>query len=102
MLLALFNISEGEFLLIALVALLLFGSKGLPGLLRSLGRGVQQVRQASEGVRREIQKSMLEAELELQRRRFELEQATRQDIEMRAKPEESKPGHPENPSESNT
>jgi TatA/E family protein of Tat protein translocase len=101
MLLALFNISEGEFLLIALVALLLFGSKGLPGLLRSLGRGIQQIRQASESVRREIQKSMLEAELELQRRRFELEQATQQNQEIRANPEAPEPGLTESPTKSN-
>lgn len=101
MLQALFNISEGEFLLTALVALLLFGSKGLPGLLRSLGRGVQQVRQASESVRREIQKSLLEAELELQRRRFELEQTTRLDKEVPTTQEKSEPRQAEGSSESN-
>ncbi|MCS6982092.1 MAG: twin-arginine translocase TatA/TatE family subunit [Flavobacteriales bacterium] len=71
----LLNVSEGELLLIALAALLLFGSKGLPDLLRSFGRGIAQIRQASENVRYEIRRSMYEAEMELQRRKFEIEKA---------------------------
>lgn len=89
---ALFNISEGEFLIVALAALLLFGSKGIPELLRTLGRGVQQVRQASEGVRREVRKSMLEAELEIQRRRFEVEQATKLELKSAPAADKTPPG----------
>jgi len=71
--LLLFNISEGELFLVVLVALLLFGSKGLPGLLRTFGRGIQQVRQASDSVKQELRKTMYEAELEIKRRKFEIE-----------------------------
>ncbi|MCS6978473.1 MAG: twin-arginine translocase TatA/TatE family subunit [Flavobacteriales bacterium] len=92
MFIGLFNISEGEFLLVALAALLLFGSKGLPDLLRSLGRGLHQVRQASDSVRREIRDSMYQAELEIQRRRFELENASKADtLNSNPKPDQESP-----------
>lgn len=52
----LFGISGGEVLVILLVVLLLFGSKGIPDIARTLGRTMRQLRDASDEVQREIQR----------------------------------------------
>jgi sec-independent protein translocase protein TatA len=54
--LLLFDISGGELLLIMLVVLMFFGSKGVPGIARTMGRMMRQVRDASAEVQREIQR----------------------------------------------
>ena len=54
--LLIFDISGGELLLIMVVILLFFGSEGIPGIARTMGRIMRQVRDASAEVQREIQK----------------------------------------------
>lgn len=53
----LFDISGGEFLLIAVVILMLFGSKSIPELARGLGRGMREFRDATNQIKREISDS---------------------------------------------
>jgi sec-independent protein translocase protein TatA len=48
------DIGGGELMLIFFVALLLFGGKKLPELARGLGKGIRDFKDASEGVKREI------------------------------------------------
>jgi len=48
------NIGSSEMILILFVALLLFGGEKLPGLARTLGKGIRDFKDASEGVKREI------------------------------------------------
>ena len=48
------NIGTPELILIMFVALLLFGGEKLPGLARGLGKGIRDFKDASEGVKREI------------------------------------------------
>jgi sec-independent protein translocase protein TatA len=48
------NIGSSEMILIMFVALLLFGGDKLPGLARGLGKGIRDFKDASEGVKREI------------------------------------------------
>jgi len=48
------DIGTGELVLILGVALLLFGGDKLPGLARGLGKGIRDFKDASEGVKREI------------------------------------------------
>jgi len=50
-----FDIGGGEIILIMIVALLLFGGDKLPELARGLGKGIRDFKDASEGVKREIQ-----------------------------------------------
>lgn len=52
------NIGTGELMLIFFVALLLFGGDKLPGLAKSLGRGIRDFKDASEDVKREINKQI--------------------------------------------
>jgi len=49
-----FDVGGGEILFIMMVALLLFGGDKLPGLARGLGKGIRDFKDASEGVKREI------------------------------------------------
>src|SRR5471030_2070817 len=49
-----FDIGGGEIILIMAVALLLFGGEKLPELARGLGKGIRDFKDASEGVKREI------------------------------------------------
>lgn len=51
------DFSGGEFLLIAVVFLMFFGSKSIPGMARSLGKAVRQFKDAAGDVQREIQES---------------------------------------------
>ena len=49
-----FEFGAGEIMFIMLVALLLFGGDKLPELARGLGKGIRDFKDASEGVKREI------------------------------------------------
>jgi sec-independent protein translocase protein TatA len=51
------DFSGGEFLLIAVVFLMFFGSKSIPGMARSLGKAVRQFKDAAGEVQRDIQES---------------------------------------------
>jgi sec-independent protein translocase protein TatA len=53
----LFDISGGEFLLIGVVILMLFGSKSIPELARGLGKGMREFRDATNQIKREISDS---------------------------------------------
>lgn len=44
-----------EILLIAFIVLLLFGGKKIPELMRGLGRGVKEFKDAKDNVRKEIE-----------------------------------------------
>ncbi|HEY2582002.1 MAG TPA: twin-arginine translocase TatA/TatE family subunit [Mucilaginibacter sp.] len=48
------NIGSSEMILIVFVALLLFGGEKLPEIARGLGKGIRDFKDASEGVKREI------------------------------------------------
>ena len=51
------DFSGGEFLLIAVVFLMFFGSKSIPGMARSIGKAVRQFKDAAGEVQRDIQES---------------------------------------------
>lgn len=52
-----FGIGGGEFLLIILVVLMLFGSDKIPEIARALGKGMQQLKNASNEIKSEIHRS---------------------------------------------
>ena len=54
------NLGWTEILLIAFVVLLLFGGKKIPELMRGLGRGVREFKDAKDNVRRELEESVAE------------------------------------------
>jgi sec-independent protein translocase protein TatA len=51
------DFSGGEFLLIAVVFLMFFGSKSIPGMARSFGKAIRQFKDAAGDVQREINES---------------------------------------------
>lgn len=57
MLLFLNDVAGSEILLILVFILIFFGSKSIPGLARTMGRTIRQVKDASEEIQREIKKS---------------------------------------------
>ena len=59
------DVGTGEFILIIFVILMLFGSKGLPEFARNLGRGMRQIKDASNEIRRDIQNSATEMRRDL-------------------------------------
>jgi TatA/E family protein of Tat protein translocase len=48
------NIGMSELLVILVLVLLLFGPKKLPELARGLGRGIQEIRKATDDFKREL------------------------------------------------
>ena len=56
--LLLFNLGGQEVILIVVLALLLFGGKKIPELMRGLGKGIREFKDASNGVKRDIEDSM--------------------------------------------
>lgn len=55
------NLRGWEWIIIALVVLLLFGGKKIPELMRGLGKGVHSFKQGMEEAKREINKPVDEA-----------------------------------------
>jgi len=55
-LLLFFDISAGELFLIALVAFIVFGPSRIPEIARKIGRGMNEIRRASDEIKREITK----------------------------------------------
>ena len=56
------NLGATEIILIAFVVLLLFGGKKIPELMRGLGRGVREFKDAKDNVRKELEESITEKE----------------------------------------
>jgi len=56
------NLGGTEIILIVFVVLLLFGGKKIPELMRGLGRGVREFKDAKDNVRRELEESINETE----------------------------------------
>ena len=54
------NLGWSEILLIAFVVLLLFGGKKIPELMRGLGRGVREFKDAKDNVKKELEDSIAE------------------------------------------
>jgi len=50
------GLQTGELVLIFVVILLLFGAKRIPELARGLGKGIREFKDASSGIKREIEK----------------------------------------------
>lgn len=69
----LFNFGGGEIFLILVAAIMLFGSKRVPEIARGLGKGIREVRNATNDIKREIQKGINEAETQVEQATGEVE-----------------------------
>jgi sec-independent protein translocase protein TatA len=53
-----FSVSGGEIFVILLFVLIFFGSDKIPGIARTMGRTIRQVKDATSEIQRDIQKSV--------------------------------------------
>jgi TatA/E family protein of Tat protein translocase len=60
-----FDISAGELIIILLVAFVVFGPSRIPEIARKIGRGINEVRRASDEIKREITKETRDMESSL-------------------------------------
>ena len=51
------GISTGELFFVFLIILIFFGSKSIPKMARTFGRGIRQIRDASQGIQDDIKKA---------------------------------------------
>lgn len=51
------NLGGGEVVLILFIILLLFGGKGIPGIAKTLGKGIREFKDATNGIQRDIRES---------------------------------------------
>lgn len=51
------DIGTGELIFVMMVVLMLFGAKNIPSIAKTLGRGMREVKQASDDIKRDIAKS---------------------------------------------
>lgn len=59
------SLGTGEVVLIMFVVLILFGSKGIPDIAKNLGKGMREIRTASNEIKRDIQNSAVEMKKDL-------------------------------------
>jgi TatA/E family protein of Tat protein translocase len=59
------SLGTGEVILIMFVVLMLFGSKGIPDVVKNLGKGMKEIRNASNEIKRDIQSSALDMKKDL-------------------------------------
>jgi sec-independent protein translocase protein TatA len=59
-----FDISGGELMIILLVAFLVFGPSKIPEIARKIGKGMNEIRRASDEIKREISKEARKIETE--------------------------------------
>lgn len=53
-----FNIGGGELVIIVLVIVMFFGSKKIPEIARTLGKGISELKNATSDIQQEIKKSV--------------------------------------------
>jgi sec-independent protein translocase protein TatA len=75
------DVGGSEILLILLVILMFFGSKSIPGIARSMGKTMHQIRQASQDVQNEIKKSTGDMKTD-----FDLQKVVRETVDVVEKP----------------
>lgn len=88
------NIGTGEMVVIVLFVLMFFGSKSIPDLARTLGRGMREFRNASDAIKREISDSVKVVDQQIQERRNDVEQEYRRTLDQI---EDEKPDHEKKP-----
>ncbi|MDF3026141.1 MAG: sec-independent translocation protein [Fluviicola sp.] len=75
------DVGGSEIVLILLVILMFFGSKSIPGIARTMGKTMHQIRQASQDVQNEIKKSTGDIKTD-----FDLQKMVRETTDIIEKP----------------
>jgi sec-independent protein translocase protein TatA len=68
------NLGGGEFFVIILIAVLMFGGKGIPTIAKTLGKGLREFRDAANGIQREIERAAYEEPMETEEKEQKLDE----------------------------
>jgi sec-independent protein translocase protein TatA len=68
----------GELFVVVLAVLLLFGGKGMPNLMRNLGRGMRQFKDATNGIQQDLQGNINNMKEEIKKQATIIEEKTKQ------------------------
>jgi sec-independent protein translocase protein TatA len=68
------NLGGGEFFVIILIAVLMFGGKGIPTIAKTLGKGMREFRDAANGIQREIERAAYEEPTETEEKEQKLDE----------------------------
>lgn len=75
------DVGGSEIVLILLVILMFFGSKSIPGIARTMGKTMHQIKQATQDVQNEIKKSSGDIKAD-----FDLQKMVRETVDIVEKP----------------
>jgi sec-independent protein translocase protein TatA len=67
------SISGGEIMVVLLIVLMVFGADSIPSLARNMGRGVRQLKDATQDIQRDIANSAKESTSEIKEIAKEIE-----------------------------
>ncbi len=93
------SIGTTEVIFILLAVLMLFGSKSIPSLAKTLGKGMREIKTASNEIKRDIQNSTLEMrkDLNMENPLKDIENPLREIDKMVKQPNEPKDFRKDNP-----
>ncbi|MHB8262116.1 MAG: Sec-independent protein translocase subunit TatA/TatB [Bacteroidia bacterium] len=72
----------GELFVIVLAIMLLFGGKGMPNLMRNLGKGIRQFKDATNGIQQDIHDNMNTMKEEIKKQTNVIEEKTKHTDEL--------------------
>jgi len=75
-----FNISGGEIVVILLLVIMFFGANRIPEIARGIGKGIREVRNATEDIKNEINKTSEGSDLKKFKDKFESEKKEIEEI----------------------
>lgn len=67
----------GELFVIVLAIILLFGGKGMPNLMRNVGKGIRQFKDATNGIQQDIHDNMNTMKEEIKKQTNVIEEKTK-------------------------
>ncbi len=68
----------GELFIVFLAVLLLFGGKGMPTVMRNIGKGIRQFKDATAGIQRDIQESANSIKQEMEKQANVIEEKAKE------------------------
>lgn len=74
------NLGGGEIFFILLITVMLFGSKRIPEIARGIGKGIREVRNATNDIKREINQSASDDDLRKFKEKVEKEKKELEEI----------------------
>ncbi|MEZ4938607.1 MAG: twin-arginine translocase TatA/TatE family subunit [Crocinitomicaceae bacterium] len=83
------SLGTGEVIVILMVILMFFGSKNIPSIARTMGKGIRQMRDASQEIQNEITKTTHNMREDLNIKR-EIEQSVKEIDQKKSEPKTEK------------